>query len=136
MENNDAFLGQGWAFPPEFFANGSEVELVSGNEDIRHSLLTILSTGKGERTMLPNFGCDLSQFLFEEMDQSMMNEMKAMIENAILNDEPRIKVDDINFEFPPSDLGLVLISIDYSIRTTNNRYNLVYPFYLKEANIS
>ena len=30
-------------------------------------------------------------------------------------------------------LGLLLVTIDYTVRATNSRYNLVYPFYLREA---
>jgi phage baseplate assembly protein W len=55
------------------------------------------------------------------------------IETAILFFEPRITLNTVNFESEPDQEGLVLIRIDYTIKTTNSRTNLVYPFYVTEA---
>ncbi|UII24678.1 GPW/gp25 family protein [Fulvivirga maritima] len=132
MENN--FLGKGWSFPPQFYADGAEVELVSGEEDIKQSLEIILSTSLKERVMMSDFGCDLSQFLFEEVDQSLINEMRGVVSDAILKYEPRVKAEQVAINNSAEE-GMLAISIDYVVRTTNNRYNLVYPFYLKEASV-
>ena len=134
MENNEAFLGQGWSFPPAFFSNGSMVEMVSGQEDIRQSLHILLSTSLGERTMFSGYGCELSQYLFEEIDQALVSGLKEMVSDAILNHEPRVRADDVDVDQSAADPGLLLITIDYTERSTNNRYNMVYPFYLNEAN--
>jgi hypothetical protein len=32
-----------------------------------------------------------------------------------------------------ADEGKLPVSIDYRVRVTNNRFNFVYPFYLKEG---
>jgi len=133
MDNNEAFLGKGWSFPPEFYAGGAEVVMVAGAEDIRQSLHILLSTATGERTMFAAYGCDLMRYLFEEVDQGFVNSLRGMVSDAILNDEPRIKTDNIEVEQDTQTPGLLLISIDYTIRSTNNRYNLVYPFYINEA---
>lgn len=133
MENNEAFLGQGWSFPPEFFSNGSQVELVAGEEDILQSLQILLSTALGERTMFSSYGSDLSQFMFEEIDQALINGLRNVVENSLLNNEPRVKVLQVDLDAQHAHTGTILISIDYLVRTTNNRYNLVYPFYLLEA---
>lgn len=133
MDNNEAFLGQGWAFPPEFFSNGSQVELVSGEEDIRQSLNILLSTALGERTMFSSYGSDLTKFMFEEIDQGMINGLRNAVEDSLLNNEPRIKVLNVSLDLSNAPSGTVLISVDYLVRTTNNRYNMVYPFYIYEA---
>ena len=134
MENNEAFLGKGWSFPPEFFSNGAGVEMVSGEEDIRQSLNILLSTSLAERTMFSSYGCELSRHLFEEIDQGLVNGLKSTVGDAILNNEPRIETDSIEVTQSSENSGLLLIAIDYTIRTTNNRYNMVYPFYINEAN--
>ena len=134
MENNEAFLGKGWSFPPEFFSNGAGVEMVSGEEDVRQSLNILLSTSLAERTMFSSYGCELSRHVFEEIDQGLVNALKSTIGDAILNNEPRIETDSIEVNQSSQELGLLLISIDYTVRTTNNRYNMVYPFYMNEAN--
>lgn len=134
MENNEAFLGKGWSFPPEFFSNGAAVEMVSGEEDIRQSLNILLATSLAERTMFSTYGCELSRHLFEEIDQALVNGLKSTVGDSILNNEPRIETNNVDVSESAEDAGLLLINIDYTIRSTNNRYNMVYPFYINEAN--
>lgn len=133
MNNQEGFLGRGWSFPPEFFSAGAEVEMAGGEEDIRQSLQILLATSIGERNMFSGYGCELSRYLFEEVDQSLTNGLRSVISDSILNNEPRIRVDNVNINQSGSETGLLIISVDYTIRTTNNRFNLVYPFYINEA---
>ncbi len=127
-------LGQGWNFPPEFRLNGAEVVMVGGEEDIVQSLRIILSTQLQERTMYPNFGSGLQHFMFAEKDETMVNNVRDVITNAILDHEPRIELNNLEVEEDPDELGLLLLSIRYTVRATNNRYNMVFPYYLQEAN--
>ena len=83
--------------------------------------------------MQPDFGCELSQFLFEEIRQGVVTSIRGVVSDALLYHEPRIKVDRIDIDTSQADNGLLLIKIDYTVRQTNTRSNLVYPFYLKEA---
>lgn len=133
MDNNEAFLGQGWAFPPTFYANGSYVELVSGEADIREGLEILLSTSPGERTMFSSFGADLQRFMFGEIDQSLINGIRHAVEEGLLKYEARIKVLDVEIDVSDAASGKVFIAVDYLIRATNSRYNFVYPFYINEA---
>jgi len=130
-----SFLGRGWSFPPTFnqHTDTATVEMVSDEEDIRQSLHILLSTSPGERTMHPDFGCELSQFLFEEITQGLITSIKDIIADAILYHEPRVEVNNIDISESEAHIGLLLISIDYAIRATNSRFNMVYPFYLNEA---
>ena len=132
MENNSTFLGTGWSFPPTFNRDTSTVEMVSEESDIIQSLEIILSTRPNERIMQPDFGCDLSQFLFEELSQSLITGIRGIISDAILHHEPRIDLDNIDIKKGQEE-GLLQINITYTVRTTNSRFNLVYPFYLNEA---
>ena len=132
MEENSAFLGTGWSFPPSFNQNTATIEMVSEEEDIVQSLEIILSTRPNERIMQPDFGCDLSQYLFEELSQNLITGIRVIIADAILYHEPRIDLDNIDINESQKE-GLLLISITYTVRTTNSRFNLVYPFYLNEA---
>lgn len=134
MTGNEAFLGKGWSFPPEFFSSGTEVEMVSGEEDIQQSLNILFGTSLNERVMFSSYGCGLSRYLFEEIDNSLINGLTGIIEDAILNHEPRITADAVDISQSSDETGLLLISIQYTVRATNNRYNMVYPFYITEAN--
>jgi len=86
--------------------------------------------------MQPTYGCDLKKLLFEPLDTSLKTYVKVLIKRAILYHEPRIKLDKVALEDKPHE-GLIEITLEYTIRTTNSRYNFVYPFYKTEGtNIS
>jgi uncharacterized protein len=128
-----SFLGTGWAFPPTFTADLCAVEMVSAEEDIKQSLQILLSTRHGERVMQPEYGCNLDVLLFEPMNTSLITFVKDLIEKAVLYHEPRIDLKKIDIVMGQVLEGLLLIELEYVIRSTNSRYNLVYPFYLKEG---
>ncbi len=132
MASDQSFLGRGWTFPPAFSQGGADVEMVAGAEDVQQSLQILLATTPGQRVMQELFGCDLEGVLFEPMDQSFINTVTGMVGNAILDYEPRVDLNKLTVT-ETNEEGLLLISIDYTIRSTNSRYNMVYPFYLKEA---
>ena len=138
MPLEGSFLGRGWAFPPTFGRGGAEVETVAGEDDVRQCLEVLLGTRPGERVMRELFGCDLGSVLFEELDESLVNTVTRLVQDAVLYHEPRIRLDGV--EVTPSAGGpgpgtTLLISIRYTIRATNSRYNMVYPFYLEEASL-
>lgn len=134
MKHKKTFLGIGWKFPPTFDKTSGSIMLVSEEEDIRESLFILLSTKPGERTMLPEYGCDLNKMIFESIDSSLITEMKGMIENAILYFEPRIILNEIVISQDKTNDGLLLIDVQYTIRKTNKRSNMVYPYYILEGN--
>jgi uncharacterized protein len=127
------FLGRGWHFPPEFAADGAEVAMVSGVEDVHQSLQILFSTGLGERAMQEHFGCDLQHVQFAEIDQSLLNSLRRIMTDAILYHESRIRLDDLAISEGVNQPGLLLISLDYTVRSSNSRFNMVYPFYINEA---
>ena len=131
MNEEKSFLGVGWSFPPAFDNVGGEVQMLKGEDDIQSSLQVLLGTKLGERVMQPLFGCNLDAMIFEQLDATLKTEMRNLIQNAILYFEPRINVDKIDLESNSTN-GLILISVNYTVRSTNTRGNLVYPFYLSE----
>jgi len=126
------FLGKGWSFPPEFNKNRATVEMLSDEEDINSSLEILFSTTIGERIMQPKYGTNLKNLLFAPIDTSLRAYIKDLIETAILYFEARIKLDDIILEAKQEE-GILLITLEYTIRSTNSRYNFVYPFYINEG---
>lgn len=127
------FLGTGWHFPPTFTDQGGGVWQVAGEECIRQSLQILLTTAQGERVMREDFGCDLQRFLFEEMDSRLAGDVAAFVKSALLRHEPRIVVDSVVADADPVLDGVLVIQVGYRIPGTNSRYNLVYPFYLREG---
>ncbi len=129
------FLGTGWSFPTTFTRLGYDVKMVSGDADIQESLWVLLSTSLGERIMMAEYGCQISQVIFQSLNTTLMTQLQETVLQAVTNWEPRITVDEVSISPDATVAGLVLITIYYVIRTTNSRSNLVYPFYLNEATI-
>jgi len=131
---NQSFLGRGWSFPPEFNREAKAVKMLEDDEDIRSSLQILLSTRLGERVMVPGYGCNLDELLFSPLNLTLKTYVIDLIKTAILYYEPRIDVKKIDID-PADELnGVLLINIDYTIRATNSRMNMVYPFYKEEGN--
>lgn len=132
MSPNDPFLGRGWSFPPVFDKETGEVKMTVGVEDIHRSLEIILTTALGERLMQPAFGSSLEDMLFEPLNTSSLTYVENLLKTAILYHEPRIDADAV--EVRPDDReGLLQIHISFRVRSTNSRFNFVYPFYLSGA---
>jgi uncharacterized protein len=126
------FLGTGWSFPPSFTAGGAEVEQVSGAEDVHQSLQILLATSRDERPMQESFGCNLAAVLFEEMDSSLLDRVNNLIYDTILLHEPRVDLCAVDVK-AGREAGVLEIRIEYGIRGTNSRFNMVFPYYLNEA---
>lgn len=128
------FLGRGWSFPPAFSKRNNAVQLTADEDDITRSLEILLSTTIGERFLQPAYGCNLEDYVFEAMNTSTETAIKITVKNAILFFEPRIKLLTVNLLNDFLAEGRIDISVDYEVITTNTRINLVYPFYINEAN--
>ena len=134
MDENQSFLGRGWSFPPEFSKESRSVKMLEDEVDIKSSLQILLSTRLGERIMVPGYGCNLEELLFSPLNLTLKTYVIDLIKTAILYHEPRIDVKKIDID-PTDELnGVLLINIDYIIRSTNSRMNMVFPFYKEEGN--
>ena len=122
------FLGKGWSFPvsrdPE---NG--VAMSYGEESILDSIWIILATAPGERVMRPDFGCGIHQYVFAVGDAATVGQVTKEVREALVRWEPRIDVLDVDTEVKGRG-EILLINVHYRVRSTNNFFNLVYPFYL------
>jgi len=130
-----AFLGRGWSFPPTFDKAMRSVAMAAGDVDIRESLWIILSTSLGERIMLATFGCDLISKVFTTLTTTTANEIATLVTRAITEWEPRVTVEKVSVTDSTLE-GWIDIGIDYYVRQTNARSNLVYPFCRLEATLS
>ena len=123
------FIGRGFTWPMRVDQSGS-ISLTSGVADLDSSVRLILMTAPGERLMRPEFGCRIHELVFEPLTANTLGLMKHAVRQALAQWEPRITVEDVEVESDPSIAGLVRIVIGYRVRATNDRRNLVHPFYL------
>lgn len=125
------FLGKGWKFPVAFDGKGM-IKMSEFEDDIKEAIWIILSTAEGERVMRPDFGCGIHDLIFSPINTNTINMVESSIREALSRWEPRIEVLNIGVSREKADVGQLLVNIDYRVRTTNNEFNLVYPFYLGE----
>jgi hypothetical protein len=133
MNNKKSFLGTGWGFPPEFSRSLKKTTMLSDEEDIKSSLEILLTTRLGERVMVPEYGCNLDILIFETLDRTLITYITDLIETAILYHEPRIDLIKITISETDPLEGKLVIAIDYKVRATNSRTNVVFPFYKEEG---
>ena len=132
MNEDRTFLGNGWNFPPALDKDGTPTRMSAYEENIRQSLWTLLSTSPGERVHRYDYGCPVWRYVFEIMDISTQSLLRDEIERAVVMFEPRVDLNRVDFEVDEV-AGILRITLDYTIRRTNRRTNMVYPFYLHEG---
>jgi uncharacterized protein len=127
------YLGRGWSFPPDFVRTPPGVTMLEEEADIASSLAILLSTTPGERIMQPLYGCNLSELVFESLDTRMKTLMVDKVESAILYYEPRVTLEGVSLDDSHELEGVVIIGVVYRVKTTNSRFNFVFPYYIREG---
>jgi phage baseplate assembly protein W len=128
----EEFLGIGWTFPIQVNEE-SRISMSEYEKDIKEAIWIILSTSKGERVMRPDFGCGIHEFVFSVMNTATTTLISNSVKEALTLFEPRIQVTKVEVSSEAIAEGKLMIDVEYRVRTTNNRFNLVYPFYLSEG---
>jgi hypothetical protein len=123
------FVGRGFSWPMEVDHTGS-IRLTDSAEDIDRSMRIVLMTAPGERVMRPMFGCDIWDLLFEPVTPNLLGLIAEAVYEALGQWEPRVEVEEVTPVPDVDDSALVRVSVSYRVRATNDRRNLVYPFYV------
>ena len=110
--------------------------MVNGEEEIRQSLQILINTLQGERVLDQEFGCSLRSYAFESISETLLNEIRGNIQHALVMHERRIELENIEIKADEAEQGLLQILVEYSIPNSNSRYNMVFPYYLAEADNS
>lgn len=132
MIDEDAFVGRGWSFPVQVSPRGG-LALASGPTDIEAAMRMIIETAPGERVMRPEFGCRIWDHVFDSTDSTTLGLMAQAVAEALARWEPRADIEELAVDVDPDGPGRVLIDIAYRIKATNDRRNLVHPFYVIAA---
>jgi len=124
------FRGTGWAFPVQA-TRDRRIDMAQHEESIRQAIWIVLGTSRGERVMRPDFGCGIHELVFSLSDATTSGLVAEDVRQALVLWEPRIDLLDLQVAPTPDEAMTLLIRIDYRVRATNSRFNLVYPFYLE-----
>lgn len=127
------FLGSGLKFPLQIDPKTGKLALTSQEDNIRESIGIILSTYRGERVMRPDFGTNTPDYAFAPSNYSMKESIAYELSRQLVLQEPRIRDIEVNCAEPSGHSGALVVEVSYTVRSTNNRYNHVYPFYLSQG---
>ena len=122
----------GWGFPVGV-TDAGQIDRAHGEDAIREAIWLILSTAKGERVMRPDFGCGIHDLVFAVGNATTAGMVAQQVRQALILWEPRVEVADVQVAPEPGAPAVLLIRIEYRVRSTNNVFNLVYPFYLERG---
>jgi len=132
IKEDNTFLGRGWKFPVTFTRGNNGAELVENEEDIKESLLILLTTIAGERLLRPDYGAGMENMVFEPLNVTTITMISNRVKRSVLFHEPRVKVEDISL-VPDNLNGSFQITVEYTVISTNKRTNLVFPYYINEG---
>lgn len=127
------YIGSGWAFPPSFDRRSRSARTVAGDADILESLTILFRTELNERVLFPDYGSALESLLFSNLDDTTLGELEEMVRRTIRDHEPRIWVEEVTTSRAASDRARVDIRVQFTVRHTNSRASMVFPFYLSEG---
>jgi phage baseplate assembly protein W len=128
MRAHDDFIGAGWAFPLRVNATGG-IALVHSERELEEAMRLILMTYPGERPMRPEFGCRARDYVFRPADDATAAELALEVRQSLLRWEPRVDVSAVVVTPDPDDGSLLYVDVQYTPKGTNDRRNLVFPFY-------
>ena len=131
--NGKEFLGRGLKFPLQVDPKTGKIAMADQEEDIREAIGIILRTGQGGRFMRPEFGANTMDSAVAPLSSSMTNSIAQEVRLILLEQEPRIRDVEVRCDQLDQQDGSVVIQVSYTVRSTNNRYNHVYPFYVTEG---
>ena len=124
-------VGSGFSFPLGIDSSGS-TGMTSDDDNIRQSMMLILGTAPGERLMRPKFGCAIHDILFEPNTTITASKIEYEVKKSLQEFEPRVGDIEVHAVPDESEQSRMNVNISYTIRKTNTKANLVYPFYLRK----
>ena len=133
MADNKAFMGRGFSFPFRVDPSTNRIAMSSAEQDVEEAIRLILRTNLGERVMLPEFGTAAGEFLFSDSRAERIAALEESVREALEQWEPRIMDVDVSASREGGSSGVLEINIIYTLRVTNNQFNMVYPFYMMEG---
>lgn len=127
------FLGQGLKFPLQVDPRTGKIAMVSAEDDIREAIGIILGTMQGERVMRPDFGSNVFEYTFSAASSTVQEAIADQVRDQLARQELRIEDVSVTCREADGTTGTIIVEVGYTVRSTNNRYNHVYPFYVTEG---
>lgn len=89
----------------------------------KDNIVNLIMTRKGERTMQPEFGCDIWRILFEPITSDILDvEIERTILEAVNTWLPYVNIDQILFDYDTNDIDnhRIFLQILFSLKINRN----------------
>jgi phage baseplate assembly protein W len=106
---------------------------VTREREIEESIRLVLGTATGERPMRPEFGCAIHDEVFSPANAATFGRIAADVRASLRRWEPRIAVQEVEVSPDEDDPSTIYIDIRYTVGSSNDPRNLVFPFYVIPA---
>lgn len=130
LQDDIKYLGVAMSNPVRLIAG--RADLSAGVQAVAESLMTLLLTPKGRKFFNPDYGCRISNLLFEPNDDVLDNMGYFYIKEAVDDWEKRVKFVDCTFT--RDDNGFTGYMVDYVILQYSQIKTLIFPFYTQLDN--
>lgn len=89
-------------------------------EQVKSNLKNLLMTKRGERVMQPQFGSELHETLFEQIDDDISERIEGAIETAISTWMPYITIESIDIDISSELQNNNEVKISIQFKISNN----------------
>ena len=110
--NDDVFVGI--EFPLDHNLSGFFRQSKTIPQQVKSNIKNLLLTSKGERVFQPNFGCDLKNVIFEQIDIQSLDEVDESIREALSTWLPYVNINDLIIVQSESNPNEITITLEYS----------------------
>ena len=110
--NDDVYIGL--EFPLDHNLTGFFRQSKTIPQQVKSNIKNLLLTSKGERVFQPDFGCDLRDLLFEQINSETLDGVDNSIRIALDNWLPYVNINDLVIVQDESNPNEITISLEYS----------------------
>lgn len=126
------YLGRGLKYPITFGAG--KLRQAAEIQSVISAVLMLFATPKGRRFMLPEYGSNLYQLLFEPCNEVTAQIAAIYAKEAILEWIPRVEYVSVDAEVY-NEQSRVDLNIEIVLVNSANRLMMIYPFYLNNETV-
>jgi phage baseplate assembly protein W len=107
-----------------------------GVQLVKRNLIDLLSTKKGDRVMLPDYGTNLHLAVFEELDSYLKQDIENTISRAIATYEPRVDIKHLSVDIIDDTVYFSVATEEIVGFTENSKVLISLTVALKEDALS
>jgi phage baseplate assembly protein W len=97
-------------------------------ETVKNNLINYFLTNPGEIPLNPTFGAGLRAFLFEQITEITVSNVKSFVQNKLNTAFPMVQVNSLEVLTDQQDNNSIIIKLKYSVLNSNISGTLNFQF--------